>query len=254
MTGTYLDQLSWPEAETALSADPVILIPLGARLKEHGYHLPLNNDWLLARYFCRRVMEQANVLVTPTVQFSFFPAFVDYPGSVNINRDTAGQLLNDLISSLARHGGKRFYVLNTGISTNWVLEPLRLKLAEQQVSMTYLDLLEALPEIEQQVAEQSCGSHADEIETSMMLYIQPEVVRVERAVDASTPYQAGPFRRDPTQTGLYSPSGAWGDPTLATWEKGEFVVEKLVGAILDEINDFSSEDWQPQTANKRYLE
>lgn len=254
MAGIYLEHLSWPEAECALSADPLILIPLGARLKEHGYHLPLNNDWLLAEYLCRRVVERVPVLATPTVQFSYFPAFVDYPGSVSLQRDTARRLLDELIDALARHGARRFYLLNTGISTNWVLEPLRLALAARGIQMAYLDLLQVLPAIEAQVAQQTCGSHADEIRTSMMLYIRPEVVRLERAVDASTPYRPGPFRREPDAPGLYSPSGAWGNPTLASREKGAFVVERLVSALLAALDDFRAPDWQPRPACARYLD
>ena len=84
---------------------------------------------------------------------------------------------------------------------------------------------------------QSEGSHADEIETSMMLYIAPESVRMKKAARDLNPHRPGPLSRDPNGQGTYSPTGAWGDPTLATREKGEALVESQVKNILKEIDD-----------------
>jgi len=84
---------------------------------------------------------------------------------------------------------------------------------------------------------QSGGTHADEIETSMMLYIAPESVRMNKAARDLNPNQPGGLTRDPHGKGTYSPTGAWGDPTLATREKGRAVVESIVANILKEIDD-----------------
>ena len=64
--GIPLDQLTWLEAEAALTPSTVVVIPLGAASKEHGPHLRLNNDWTIAEYFKRRVIEMADVVVAPT--------------------------------------------------------------------------------------------------------------------------------------------------------------------------------------------
>src|SRR5262249_42065107 len=84
---------------------------------------------------------------------------------------------------------------------------------------------------------QSGGTHADEVETSMTLYIAPETVQMTKAVRDLNADRGGPLTRDPKGKGTYSPSGAWGDPTLATREKGQALVESTVSRVLKEIED-----------------
>src|SRR3954470_2148207 len=83
----------------------------------------------------------------------------------------------------------------------------------------------------------SGGTHADEIETSMMLYIAPNSVDMKKAVVDFHENKPGGLTRDPNKPGTYSPSGAWGDPTKATRAKGKIVVEDMTAAILEEIED-----------------
>ena len=73
MQARYLETLTWPEAELALYELPTVLLPLGARTKEHGHHLPLNNDWLIAEYLAQRVAAECPVLVLPTLPTAITP-------------------------------------------------------------------------------------------------------------------------------------------------------------------------------------
>jgi creatinine amidohydrolase len=70
-----------------------------------------------------------------------------------------------------------------------------------------------------------------------MLYIAPEVVHMEKAKRDLNPNQPGGLTRDPKGKGTYSPTGAWGDPTLATREEGQAIVESTLKRILAEIED-----------------
>src|SRR5262249_16282530 len=118
MTPTvFLEDMPWPEAERALTRDAVVVVPIGAASKEHGPHLPLANAWMMADYLRRRLAERTTVVVAPTVGLSFYPAFVEYPGSISLELDTARDVIVQVVRSLARHGPRRFYALNTGIST-----------------------------------------------------------------------------------------------------------------------------------------
>ena len=232
-----LETLTWDEAERILTLDTIVVIPLGAGSKEHGRHLQLNNDFLTAEYFKRRVLAAApqNVVVAPTINYSYYPAFLEYPGSTSVSLQTARAMITDIVRSLAHYGPRRFYILNTGIST---LQPLALAaadLAKENILLRYLDLTKDDP-IEKKV-RQSGGTHADEIETSMSLYIAPETVQMKKATRDLSPNQTGPLTRDPKGQGTYSPTGAWGDPTLATREKGQAVVEGLVATILKDIEE-----------------
>jgi len=232
-----LETLSWDEAEHILTPDTVVVMALGAESKEHGRHLQLNNDFLMAEYLKKRVLDAApqNVVVAPTINYSFYPAFLEYPGSTSLSMDTARAMFTDIIHSLAHYGPRRFYILNTGISTLRPLAQAAADLSKDGIVLRYTDLTKDAP-VEKKV-RQSGGTHADEIETSMMLYIAPETVRMKKAARDLNPNQPGGLTRDPQGKGTYSPTGAWGDPTLATREKGQAVVESLVLTIRRDIDD-----------------
>src|SRR5258708_8005481 len=74
---TLLEDLTWIEAEKVLTASAVVVIPLGAASKEHGPHLKLNNDWLIAEYLQGRILSASDVRAPPTLCASFSPPFVD---------------------------------------------------------------------------------------------------------------------------------------------------------------------------------
>src|SRR4051794_32266393 len=95
-----LANVTWIEAASALTADAVVLIALGAAAKEHGPHLKLDNDFRMAEYLKRRVMAQTPVVVAPTLSYHFYPAFRDYPGSTHLRFETARDLVVDVVQSL----------------------------------------------------------------------------------------------------------------------------------------------------------
>lgn len=234
--GVLLETLSWPQAEKVLTPSTVVVIPLGAESKEHGPHLPLGNDWNMAQYLARRVLSDADVVVAPTVNYSFYPAFVEYPGATSLRLETARDLLVDICRGLARFGPRRFYVLNTGVSTVRALQPAQEQLAAEGITLRYTDLLRTLEPVDKEVGQQEGGTHADEGETSMMLYIAPQTVDMSKAVKEYHPGK-GPFTRNPQGPGVVSISGVYGDPTLATRAKGERYVETLVRGVLADIEE-----------------
>lgn len=235
--GVLLEDLTWVEAERVLTAETVVVLPLGAQSKEHGPHLKLRNDFILAEYLKNRVRMRSRVVIAPTVNYSFYPAFLEYPGSTSLTQETARDVVVEICRSLARFGPRRFYVLNTGVSTVRALAPAAEALAAEGILMRYTDLLKTLSPIEKRVAQQEGGTHADEIETSMILYMEPGAVDMSKAVKDYRTRGTGGLTRDPNGPGTYSPTGIWGDPTLASREKGKIVVEALVDALAAEIED-----------------
>jgi creatinine amidohydrolase len=230
----FLEDMTWQDAERVLTADAVVVLPIGAASKEHGPHLRLSNDWRMADDLRRRLAARTHVVVAPIVGVSFYPAFVEYPGSVSLRLETARDVLVDVVRSFARHGPRRFYALNTGISTLRALAPAAEALAAEGILLHYTDLGKALAPVEKQLAQQEGGTHADEIETSIMLYIAPDSVDMARAVKDYRPGR-GPLTRNPDGPGVYSPTGSWGDPTLATRDKGERLVKALVDALIEDV-------------------
>ena len=235
--GVVLGDLTWVQAEGVLNPDTVVVIPLGAAAKEHGPHLRLDNDWRLAEYLAERVVAASDIVLAPTIPYHYFPAFLEYPGSTSLSRDTARDVVVEIVRSLAHYGPRRFYILNTGISTLGPLKDSAAVLGKDGILLRYTDLEAVSGEAIKRVEKQTRGTHADEIETSMMLYIVPERVNMSRAVRDDDP--SGPDARVLTRQrngrDTYSPSGAWGDPTLATREKGRIVVEATVTGILNDI-------------------
>jgi len=236
--GILLEDLTWLEAEKVLGPSTVVVIPLGAAAKEHGPHLRLKNDLLTAEYLKKKVLEQTNVVVAPTVNYSFYPAFLEYPGSTSLRLETARDMIVDICRSLARYGPRRFYVINTGVSTLSALKPAAEAMAGEGLVLRYSDILKILEPVEKALSKQEGGTHADEIETSMMLYIAPDDVDMKKAVKDYHPRRGkGGLTRSPNGEGIYSPTGIWGDPTLATREKGQRVTEALIESVLREIED-----------------
>lgn len=226
----------WPDIEVAFTKNWPIIIPLGASCKEHGYHLPMNTDFILAEYLADWVCDNYEVLVAPTIQDNYFPAFVEYPGSstlsINLSRDYLVEKCLAWYQQMVICNPqtiKKFYVLNTGISTNNPLAEAREILQKQNIIFEYLNLLllDNDPDV-QKIIQQKVGSHADEVETSMMLYIKSGVVKMNKAIPEENPDKPGPLTRDVNSIDkTISISGAWGNPTLATSEKGEFIINVL---------------------------
>ncbi len=235
--GILLEDLTWVEAEKALTPDTIVVIPVGAESKEHGPHLKLKNDWLIAEYLKHEVQRRTDVVIAPTVNYHYYPAFVEYPGSTTLRLETARDLMVDIVHSLARYGPRRFYALNTGVSTMRALRLSAEVLAADGIQFRFTDILKVAEATEKQIKQEEGGTHADEIETSMMLFIAPSTVDMKKAVKDYHPGKGGGLSRDPNGKGDYSASGIFGDATLATRKKGEIMVHAIVDGVLKEIDD-----------------
>jgi creatinine amidohydrolase len=238
LKGVYLETLSWAEAEPLLRSDPLIVIPVGAATKEHGPHLPLNTDRLLADHFARRLAERVAVVLLPTVTYGYFPHFSPFPGSTHLEAHTFEATMREIILSMHRHGPRRFLVLNTGVSTFPVLEVVARDLDRVHrllVGVTNIGQLGGPRASE--VLEQTRGSHADEAETSMLMVIAPDSVRRDRLVAEmpDRPASRGVFvpptyHREPGPG--HSATGVYGDATLASETKGKIILDAIVEDLV----------------------
>ena len=236
--GRLLSRMSWVDAKAALTPETVVVIPVGAESKEHGPHLPLDTDFRQAEYFKNRILVDSDVVIAPTMNYSFYPAFVEYPGSTSLSLLVARESLLDVIRGIAKFGPRRFYVINIGVSTNRPLAQATALLAREGISLRYLDLTgQTVRALEKQVETQEKGTHADEIETSIMLAIDPSVVDMKKAVVEYMPgASTGVLSLDPKNP-RYNASGVFGDATLATVAKGRIVVDGMTRIIKDEIEE-----------------
>lgn len=241
MRGVWLERLTWPEAGEKIAAGWPFVIPIGAISKEHGHHLPLNTDFLYAKALAEGVMAELPVVIAPILTFGYYPAFVNYPGSLHYSAATFEALLTETFAKLVKDGAKRIAVINTGVSTEPCLRiAVRDFYAQSGIRVITADIRD-LGRKSRALLGQRAGGHADESETSVMLAIAPELVRLDRAVaDYGHPAQAPgsvfytptAFSGDPASGPDYSARGARGDPTLATAEKGRAILADMVGELV----------------------
>lgn len=235
MRGAFLEDLSWPEAGARIAAGAVVVVPVGAAAKEHGPHLPLRTDYLVARELGRRVAEALPVLVAPVISFGYYPAFVRYPGSQHLRAET-------FMALVVGQGARRLAIINTGVSTE---APIRIVVrdfyAVHGVRVAIADLA-TLGRAVRSRLRQKLGGHADEHETSLVLAIEPDAVRMERAepdyghapdAPATVFYQPVVFDADPGSGPDWSRIGARGDPSLATRETGEAALREITRELVE---------------------
>jgi creatinine amidohydrolase len=238
--GVKLETLSWVEAERCFAVNPVVVMPLGAAAKEHGPHLPLNNDAIIACWLAEQLRRLRPVVIAPLINASYYPAFVEYPGSISLRAETARDVIVDSCSSLARFGLTRFYVLNTGLSTLGPLAAAKSLLGDKLL-FEYLVLDKALQTLPPGLLAQSYGSHADEAETSLMLHIAPDVVDMSLAVDDGVEGEGEGRLTRQRGEGLWSRSGVYGQATLASADKGRSIADHLLQHCLQSIDACGAE-------------
>ena len=246
MKGVWLEDLSWPEAKEKMDAHWPVIVPIGAMAKEHGAHLPLNTDFLLARELARRIAAELPVIVAPIVSMGYYPAFVRYPGTQHLRPDTFQAVLNDVFDKLVRDGVWHIAVVNTGVSTE---APLRIVVREfyERTGIRVLTAdIASLGKKSKALMEQRLGGHGDESETSMILAIDPRAVRMDQAVvdyghaldqPRTVFYVPTIFDGDPGTGADYSVSGVRGDPTLATAEKGRAILADMAAELISGLRE-----------------
>jgi len=231
MFGIFVARSSWQDVQVRLDRGAVALLPLGAGSKAHGRHLVMGSDCLQAEWLATALAQRLDVVVWPTLQYGYYPAFLDFPGSLSLSRTTFRRLVLELMNGILASGARRLAVLNTGISTKRPLREAQ-RASDRTSDVILIDIYEG-PEYLAVARDLECqlrGGHADELETSIMLAIAPQSVTLAKARAWDSRPIRGRLRRTDTAAEGYSPDGVYGNPTLASSEKGQ----RLISAILDD--------------------
>lgn len=247
--------LTWPDIRDFPKERTVVMIPTGA-VEQHGPHLSLATDTVLVTEVARRVADRARgraeVLVTPTFWCGCSEHHMEFPGTLTLSVETFVRAVTEIGLSVVKHGFRRLLILN-GHGHN--LDPIRIvarairETAGEDVLVAAANYWHfALEEIKA-IRESGVGgiAHACEFETSCMLAAHPAGVtmsKAERHVPVwNTPFFSMDFNVSRSiyvahHVADFSPKGVFGDPTLATAEKGERFLHAVAGRIADFLADF----------------
>jgi creatinine amidohydrolase len=234
--------LTWPESgRTAASLDAVI-IPVGAT-EQHGPHLPLNVDSLICEAVALEVSALTGVPVVPTLTYGVSASHGDFAGTVALRPETLIAVVEDVIDSLHASGIRQFILLNGHIWNNGSLdvsaEKLRVRHRDSRVrALGYVTMYPG-PEVDGHVQYGRALMHANYFETSVMLHLRPELVRMEQATSHVDVDSFWDYRMDQV-----SATGVWGrDVPDATAEHGRAEFERCVLTTARAVAAAVREPW-----------
>jgi creatinine amidohydrolase len=248
----FIERLSWDEVRLRIGNGAAAILPIGAAAKQHGFHLPMNTDRIQAEWLAARIADHVDALIWPTVTYGYYPAFVEYAGSSSLSAPLFEAMIQETATGIIGFGCRALFVLDTGISTRAPVDRALARLAVGNVLHLRIHEGPRYRRAAKELAEQSHGSHADELETSLMLALAPDLVEMSRAeaspaVKAETP---GRLTRSDTSSPNYSRSGSYGDPTLATRSKGEILLAAMVDDLTEQATAFLASE--NETAGLRH--
>ncbi|MCD6530661.1 creatininase family protein [Candidatus Bathyarchaeota archaeon] len=250
------EEMSWPEIKKAVKEERVPLIPVGST-EQHGPHLPTMTDAFLCFEVCKRAAEKipSEAVVLPPLSYGYNEHHLDFPATIHIDFKPWIDFLLCICKSLAHHGFRRIIIVN-GHGSNTALAEIAARRATLETnalcaSLTYLNL--GWDKVKG-LLEGECG-HAGELETSLMLYLKPELVDMSKARrDWSYPKSkyirwgwSPEFESFAVSGGnvqfmdwisRISNTGVLGDPTKATREKGRRILEIFVDELANFISEF----------------
>ena len=231
----HVGLLTWDVVAERLGGGAAAILPIGAGA--NGLHLPMDTDKRQAEWLAGEIADRFDALIWPTVTYGHYPAFVEYAGSCSLSAGTFEALLRELIEGLLGFGARAVLVLDTGISTLAPVGKVVGGFNEKPVCHLKVHGGPRYWEQTAQLTQQAHGSHADELETSRMLVLAPDMVDMGRAqsspTEASFDFSAGPMSPADPSSPNFSPSGSFGDPTLASAEKGEALSRAMLEDVLE---------------------
>lgn len=223
-----LDELSWIDVAAHLARDPRLIVPVGA-LEQHGPHLPLGANVLIARQFSVDLSQEFGVLRAPTFGFGVnVQTERAYAGTASLGRKTLHRALNELIDAWESHGISEFIII-TAHRHDPHLEALATLLATES-RVRVIDIWDV--PIHDLIEGQETAEHAGEAETSLMLHLYPDLVRMDRARDFKL--SAEEFRRYRRGSMPAPPAGGTGcvgRPSLATADKGQRIHARILDVV-----------------------
>ncbi len=245
-----LEFLNDAEARALIARRPVAILPMGA-VEAHGDHLPAGTDNILARRLSAalvaRVAKTTPVLLLPLLPFGQVWSLSDQAASVSISNETVTRTVAEIGLSLKEKALATLVVVNTHYGNVTALRDAQRRLKDEGFTVAIFNYpggAEPTRQVREKPAAHPAFMHACEIETSYMLHMAPEFVRMDEAV---VNYPAFPedFGEVAYRWSEFSASPVLGDATAATAEKGRVILETVLDRMADMIANLYSRQPQP---------
>jgi len=219
------------EVAATLERDPRLIVPVGT-CEQHGPHLPMGCDTMIVERLSDDLSAEFGVLRAPTVEYGVnADTEREFAGNASIRKKTLHRMLNDLVASWESSGVHEFILLTAhGFDPHQealaTVIALRARVRVVDIfAVGFSDLLEG----------QQDPMHGDELDTSIMLHIAPQLVHMDRAED----YMVSPdalrrYRRGRIRVPKGS-AGSIGRPTMASAAKGQAIYERIHRKVSERI-------------------
>jgi creatinine amidohydrolase len=176
--------MGWPDVQEYLRRDDRMILVVGST-EQHGRHMTFASDVWQPWEIARRLSDRTGVLLAPSLNFGMSLHHLGFPGSLSLRPHTLVSVMEDLLESAYQHGFRRILILNGhGGNTASIQAALAEALNELHGLEVRLGIWWREPEVKAVMEEAfpgEPGGHASASETSMVLAIRPDVVRLDRA-------------------------------------------------------------------------
>jgi creatinine amidohydrolase len=247
-----MDRLSWSRLESLLPEAQVTVVPAGA-IEQHGHHLPLRTDTMNVEAVAIDACRRERSFMAPVITYGVSTNHSAFCGTLTLRPQTLVNILQDVVSSLVRHGIKRVLLLNgnggNATAMHYAAEELRRQWPETRIGLS--DIGEMHPEVPTQ---SGIVYHADETETSHSLHVAPHLVDRSQLTDEVSDQFRAYYERyykpaaamrglvsyglPPTET--LSSSGVMGTASFGSEELGRLWHQALVDDVVLAIQDLKT--------------
>lgn len=249
-TGSPLrwEEHTFPEARALVDRVDAVMIPVGA-IEQHGPHLPLNVDTVIAQAVAEAVSAETGVPVVPPVSIGVSASHGDFPGTLTVRPETMIGYLTDVLDSLYASGVRQFvtisgHIWNSG-SIDVAFEKFRTRHDDVRIrAIAYVSMYPG-SEVDGHVQHGRGLMHANYFETSVMLHLRSDLVHMDRLTSHLDVDSFWDYRMDQV-----SETGIWGrDVHEATPEHGKSEYERCVRTTAEAVSAAVREPW-PSRAHR----
>lgn len=251
----WINEITWQDFEEYVETEehPTALVPIGST-EQHGPHLPLGVDGYQAKDMAEEIAQRTGIVAAPPIWYGDADHHLAFPGTISLSSQTVIDVLKDVYESLLTHGIENIITVNGHRMAN---NPA-IGIASEQTKEANLDAFFATIDLvyfgvriyrDMRESDPESGFHGGEFETSFMMHKHPDLVKEENFVEESgggwTRFTSNDYvnlddkvltatsRHDWPEDAL----GHQGDPTKASAEKGEELIDRLLDNAVEFVDD-----------------